>query len=231
MDEVMPIPQRARLIVVSDQRSLEDANLMFLDIKALRKKIADTFDPIIAAAHKAHSEAIAQRKLVEEPLIVAERWLNGQVTDYKREQDRIRAEEEERLRQEAIKAVAFQRLQEETERLAEAAALEAAGAKEEAEALVAEAIEEREKPIEAYVPPPAAPKVELEGAAVKTYWRAEVTDLKALCRAIVEGTCPVSYVEPNMTVLNMQARALKKEMVIPGVRAVSATSMAATGRK
>ena len=86
--EILPIPEEAKRIIIKDQTSLARANLLFLQIKILRKKIDDTFSPIIQAAHKTHQEAIAQRKLVEEPLIIAEKYLNGQVTDYKREQDR-----------------------------------------------------------------------------------------------------------------------------------------------
>ena len=228
--EVLPIPDQANMIVVKDQGTLIKANDFFLTIKALRKKIADTFDPIISKAHAAHKEALNQKAIVEAPLIVAEKYLNGQVTGYKMEQDRIRAEEEEKNRQEAIRIEAERRQKEEDERLAKAAELEASGAKEEAEALVNEAIEEKEKPIEIYIPPPATPKVELEGATVKTFWHAEVTDLKMLCKAIANGMAAVNLVEPNMTALNGMARSLKKEMNVPGVKAVSTTSMAATGK-
>jgi len=228
--EVLPIPEEAKRIIIKDQTSLARANLLFLQIKVLRKKIDDTFSPIIAAAHRTHQEAITQRKMVEEPLILAEKYLNGQVTEYKRKQDRLRAEEEEKNRLEALRLEAERRQKEEDDRLAQAAILEASGAKEEAEALVSEAIEEKEKPIEVYVPPPVTPKVELNGATVKVYWKAEVTDLKALCKAIAEGRAAVNLVEPNMTALNGMARSLKKEMNVPGVKAVSTTSMAATGR-
>lgn len=243
--EVLPIPDQAKMIVVRDQPSLSKANDFFLDINALRKKIDDTFSPIISAAHKTHQEAIAQRKKIEEPLIIAERYLNGQVTAYHQEIEKKRRKEEEIARQEAVKAEMARRKAEEDERTRQAAELEAAGATEEAEALVAETVEENQKPIEVYVPPVATPKVELEGATVKTYWRAEVYDLKALCRAIGDGKQPVAYIDPIDTqhvdtktgrkgfwpALDKQAQSLKKEMNIPGVRAVSKSSMASTGKR
>jgi len=229
--EVLSVPDRANLIIVKDQVSLTAANQVFLDIKGLRKKIEDTFSPIISAAHRTHQEAIAQRKKIEEPLIVAERYLNGQVTSYHQEIEKKRREEEEIARQEAVKAEMARRKAEEDDRIRQAAELEAAGATEEAEALVNETVEENQKPIEVYIPPPPTPKVELEGATVKTYWQAEVTDLRALCRAVADGKAAIACVEPNMTVLNAQARALKKEMAIPGVRAVSTSSMASTGKR
>jgi hypothetical protein len=228
--EVLPISDQAKMIMVKDQASLQKANMFFLDIKALRKKIAEVFNPIISKAHAAHQEALKQKADAEAPLILAEKYLNGQVTDYKREQDRIRAEEEERNRLEAIRIEAERRQKEEDERLAKAAELEASGAKEEAEAVIQEAIEEKEKPIEPYIPPPSTPKVELNGATVKTYWHAEVTDLRALCKAIGDGSQPTAYVEAKMPVLNTLATRLKKELNIPGVKAVSTTSMAATGK-
>ena len=229
--EVLSVPDRANLIIVKDQVSLTAANQVFLDIKGLRKKIEDTFSPIISAAHRTHQEAIAQRKKIEEPLIVAEKYLNGQVTAYHQEIEKKRREEEEIARQEAVKAEMARRKAEEDDRIRQAAELEAAGATEEAEALVNETVEENQKPIEVYIPPPPTPKVELEGATVKTYWQAEVTDLRALCRAVADGKAAIACVEPNMTVLNAQARALKKEMAIPGVRAVSTSSMASTGKR
>ncbi len=228
--EVMPIPQQAQMIIVKDQGSLSRANEFYLVIRGLRKKIADTFDPIISKAHAAHKEALSQKSQIEAPLVVAEKWLNGQVTIYHQEMEKKRREEEEILRQEAIKTEMERRKKEEDERLAQATELEKAGAHEEAEALIAETVEEIEKPLEAYIPPPDTPKVKMEGATVKTFWSAEVYDLKVLAKAVGEGRAPLAYIERNMTALNAQARSLKKELNIPGVKAVSTSSMSATGR-
>lgn len=228
--EVLPIPEQAKMIVVKDQGSLRLANDFFLTIKALRKKISDTFDPIISKAYAAHQEAIKQKKGIELPLIVAENYLNLQITDYKRGQDRLRAEEEEKNRLEAIRIEAEKRQKEENERLAQATILEASGAHEEAESLINEAIEEKEKPIEPYIPPPATPKIELNGATMKMYYSAKVINLEKLIKAVAEGKAPVNSLEPNMTVLNGLARSLKKEMKLDGVELIITTSMAATGK-
>ena len=229
--EVTPLPEQAKMIVVKDSVTLAKANDFFLTIKGLRKKIADTFNPIIQKANEAHKEALNQKALIEAPLIVAEKYLNGQVTDYTREQNRIREEEERRLREQAIKEEAERRAKVEAEQFAKAAELEALGEKEAAESLMQEAIEEKEKPIEVYVPPPVTPKIKLEGATVRTYWHAEIVDLLALCKAIAEGKQPLAYINPDMPLLNTLAGRLKKELSIPGVKAVSTSSVAATGRK
>ncbi len=235
--EVTPVSEQALMIRVQDQPTLTKANDMFLVLRQMRKKIADVFSPIIEAAKETkrkadatRAEAVRQQEKIEEPIIRAESYLNGQITDWKRLQDRIREAEQEKLRQQAIKEEMERRRKEEDLRLKQAVKLEKAGATEEAEALIQETIEENQKPVEIYIPPPETPRVELEGATIKEYWKAEVVNLKLLCQAIGEGKCPIAYVEPNMTALNGQARSLKKEMSIPGVRAVSTSNMAAMGR-
>jgi hypothetical protein len=235
--EVMPIPDQAKMIVVKDQESLKKANDFFIIIRALKKKIESVFGPMLKAAQVAKQKAEESRKTIalewekiEAPLNEAETYIGDQIVLYKKEQDKKRLEEEEIARQEAIKIEMERRKKEEEERIAQAAELEKAGATEEAEALVAETIEEAEKPVEIYIPPTETQKIKLEGATIKEYWHAEVVDLRALCRAVADGR-PLAYIEPNMTALNAQARSLKGELHIPGVKAVSTSSMGATGRK
>ena len=219
--EVMPIPTEARMILVKDQTSLEKANGFFLVIRGLRKKIEDTFGPIIEAAHKAHKEALAQRKKVEEPLIEAEKWLNGQVTAYHHEIEKKRREEEERLRLEAIKKAEEERKRLEDERLAAAAALEASGNHAEANGIIAEAMEEIEKPLEVYVPPPETPKVTLSGATVKTTWTFEIVN---------ETLIPRQYLMPDEKKIGAIIRANQGKIAIPGVKVIERKTLAATGR-
>jgi hypothetical protein len=219
--DVIPIPTEARMILVRDQESLEKANSFFLVIKGLRKKIADTFNPIIQKAHEAHKEALKQKAGVEEPLIVAEKWLNGQVTAYSIEQEKKRRAEEEILRQAAIIAEMERRKKEEENRISQAAALEAAGAKEEAEAVITEAMEEIEKPMEFYVPPPETPKIKLTGATMKTTWDFEIVN---------EALIPRQYLMPDTVKIGRKVRDLKGQANIPGVKVIESKSMAATGR-
>jgi hypothetical protein len=228
--EVMSFPDQVKKIIVKDPQSLVKANDFFLTLKALRKKIGDTFDPIIKKANEAHKEAINQKKLIEAPLVVAEQYLNVQVTAYKREQDRKRKEEEEELRQQAIKDEAERRKKEEDDNIARAAELEGAGATEEAAALISETIEKKEEPLTVTVPPPETPKVKLEGATVVEYWHAEVTNFRDLVKAVANGQVDLDCLEPNITVLNGFARRQQKAMAIPGVKAVAMSSMKATGR-
>lgn len=219
--EVMPIPDQAKMIVVRDQATMTRANEFFLVIKGLRKKISDVMDPIIQSAHKTHKEALSQKANLEAPLISGEKWLNGQMTTYHQEQERIRKAEEERLRQEAIQAE-MKRRQEEVERkMADAEALEAAGAKEESEQLINEAIQAKEEPVMVEVKAPETPKVVMTGVVAKKYWDFEIID---------EGKIPREYLIPDMTKIGGIVRALKEKANIPGVRVYQRSSLAATGR-
>jgi hypothetical protein len=235
--ECMPIPSQAKMILVKDEPSKCQANEFFLIIRGLRKRIAQTFDPMEKKAKEAKQKAeesrktiVQEREKLEAPLLEGENWINGQLTTYKRIQDEIRAKEQEALRQEAIKVEMARRKAEEEAKLKQAAELEASGAQYEADQVMAEALEEVEKPMEVYTPPPTTQKVELDGMASRTNWKANVVNLKALALAVGTGKAPLNLIEANLPALNRLATALKKEMAIPGVEAVSETKLVPTGR-
>ena len=87
--------EEAKGLTVTDQHSLDRAGGVLAAIKALRAEIAATFGPIIDKAHKAHKEAVAQRKKVESPLIAVEATLKRAVAAYTQEQARKAAEVEQ----------------------------------------------------------------------------------------------------------------------------------------
>lgn len=62
-----------------------------------------------------------------------------------------------------------------------------------------------------------APKV--SGISTRQNWKIEIVDIKALCRAVADGTVPESYITANEKTLGQMARALKAEFKVPGVRA------------
>lgn len=254
--DALSIPNQARAIVVSNQETLNAAGEMLTNvIKPLRKEAADVFDPIIASAHKAHKDALAGKAKVEKPLIEAEDILKRSVGSYMAEQERIRQEEEARLRR-----LAYEREQQlireaEDRRRAEEKALNEQIAREHAEELERK-IEEAEafgdSPVEiaalCNTPEPEmvrlAPEMPIfepvpvvvsrvaapAGVSTTQRWKAEVTNLQLLCRAIAEGKVPVGFVDANMTALNAMARANKQALNVPGVRAVADTTVSARGR-
>jgi hypothetical protein len=238
LPEVQEIEEvRSRFLSVAlslkilNQTTLEAGNQLFLEADSRIRAIDEKLDPKRELAYRAYQEWLKLIKELKEPYLKAKTYLNGQVTTYTLEQEKKRREEEEIARQEAVKAEMEHRKKEEGDRLSQAAELEKAGAHEEAEALIQETVEENQKPVEVYVPPPETPRVVLSGASVKTYYSAKVVNFMKLVKAVAEGRAPSNCLEANMTVLNGLARSLKKEMKIDGVEAVSISSMASTGRK
>lgn len=139
-----------------------------------------------------------------EPLERAEVAMKREALKWDQEQERVR---------QAKAAEAARKADEEKKRLeAQAAEQAKAGNKETAHAIQQAAL------FVAPVPVAAAPKI--AGETHQERWHAEVDDIRALARAVADGTVPTAYIEAVMPALNAQARALKSEMAIPGVRAV-----------
>ena len=80
---------------------------------------------------------------------------------------------------------------------------------------------------EVHVPTPiVANRVEkAEGQAIVTTWRAEVTDLFALCNVIARGELPETVVAPVMKELNALARTWRDKKSFDGVRFVKEETM------
>lgn len=207
----------AKALVVSDAEEYKVAAGFILDIGSLLKKIGATFDPMQKATHEAHKTVCAERKALENPLRAALQTVKGKMGTWS-------AEEQRRLDRIAAEEAAAQRQLDDEERLRTAEALAQAGETEAADDVMAEEV----------APPPitptrAAPKV--EGVSEVTVWKAEVTSLKELVKAVAAGTVPLSAVEPaGVSFWNQQARSLKKELNWPGVRVWSETSTRAGSR-
>lgn len=219
--EVMTLPDRAEMIVIKDQESMTRGNEFFLVIKGLRKKIADTMDPIISAAFAAHKVAVGKKKELEAPLILAETYVNGKMAAYHQEQKRIRQAEVERLRLIAIKEEEERRKKVEEERMVEAQALEAAGDKTAAEQVMAEVIQNTEAPVIIEQPQPTTPKVEMHGMAMQTYYHFDILN---------ESLIPREYLMPNESRIGAVVRSSKGKITIPGIRVWSDTRAKSTGR-
>jgi hypothetical protein len=195
--QLVPIP-------VVDADSYGAAGIRWKAIVAMEKEVNAFWDPLVDQAHKTHKALTAKRAEFLDPLGKA-----------KTEQTRLMkawAQEEERKRLE-LERLAQERARKEAEdkALAEAAELEKAGFKEAAEQTLA-----APPPPPQIVQPKAVPKG--FGSAIKTTWKAQVTDMKAFVEAVAAGRIPMGAVLPNQVLLNDQARMLKKELTWPGVR-------------
>lgn len=209
-------PDQARQLPVTTDEHYQLAGAKLLDIKALRKEIADTFDPIISKAHAAHKAACDEKRRHDAPLSDAESILKQGMLGYQQAQQRKAAEE--RARREAE-----QRRAEEELRLAEATALEEAGEPEQAAAVL----------VAPSIAPPvvvAPPVPQVKGISTKTTFKGILENKAALVKAIAAGTVPLAAVDVNNAVLQGQARMLGTELAWPGVRVVAEQSLAA-GRR
>jgi hypothetical protein len=209
-------PDRARRTPVTTDVEFREAGELLTGIKTLRKAIADACDPVVGAAYRAHKAATEQKRKLEAPLVEAESILKARMSQFQREEEDRRRREEARLREEARKA-------EEAARLEEAMRLEAEGEPELADAVL-------EQPAAVVLPPVLPPPPKVAGIATRKIYRAEVLDVRALCKGIADGSVPSNLVLPNQSALNQMATALKDSFAIVGCRVVVETSIAA-GRR
>jgi len=138
--EVATVEDQAKALKVVDTASYVAAGELWKAIKALRAKVAFTFDDLIKAAHLAHKLAVAKKKMHDDPLDAAERMVKQAMSQYDQEQERIRQEEERKQR-----LAAEESARKEREKL-EAQALKALdkGKEDKAEALMDDGAEDPE---------------------------------------------------------------------------------------
>jgi hypothetical protein len=215
-ERALTMPEQARAITITDAPSYERACEFLKAIKGLRQEIADVFDSHIKRAFDAHRALCAEKRDAEAPLAEAERIVKNGLVAWDRVQEQQREAERRRLEEEA-------RREAEDRRLAEAAALAAAGATEMADALLDEPVD---VPVVAVAP--LTPKV--NGIAYRETWSAQITDLHALVKYIAANPSHLGLLIANQTALNAQARSLKGQLRIPGVKAVCTRDVAA-GRR
>ena len=232
---------------VVDNAGYEQAGGMLKGIMALRKKISDTFDPHVKRAFEAHRALVAEKKLHEAPLMEAESIYKRAMLSYSQEQERIRREEEAKLRAKAEaeqaeirakaaaaeaaaaqKAAEQRRLADEAAaagRAAEAAKLQAkAQATETAGAEKAANLNIRADTIATPVVRSEVPKV--KGISTSKIYSCKVTDLKQLAAAVGAGTVPLLAITANTTFLNTQAKAFKEAFEYPGCEIATTEQMA-----
>lgn len=205
------LPAKAAALNVIDQVSLDMAGQALRDIKEMREKIAETFDPIVAAAFKAHRVACEQRNQFDTPLKLADTVIRGKVTGFHIEAER------RRKAQEALEAAAAAEQQKQAD--AAAQEYEEAGEPELADAV-------RQEAAVTSVPTVVAPPMATKGVSVRPVWKAEVVDFMALVKAVAEGKAPPKLLLPNEKVLGELARSLQGDLDVPGVKVTESKGLA-----
>jgi hypothetical protein len=205
----------ARKVHVTDIATRDEASENLRAVKGLMAEVTSVFGPMKQKAAEAHKTIVAAEKKQLEPLLLAEAYLKRELGAYEEVQRQARVDEARRLEAEARKRA-------EEEALLEAIHLEESGAKEEAAAVLAAPIV-----VAPVIRPQEPPKA--AGVSYRTLYSAVVTDLGALVKAVAEGKVPLAAIQPNMSVLDAQARSLKDTLAWPGVQVRSETSV--SGRR
>ena len=190
----LSIPDKAKQISIRTMDDYVRAGEIMLTIKAIRKKITDTFKPIKQKMDAAKQEVLDQERAADAPLKEAEALLSPQIINWNREQEKIRQAEEARLREIARK-------EEEERQLQEAIMAEESGNKEEAAVIM-------ETPIQAppVVLPKSVPKV--QGMSIRDNWKFRITNEKLI---------PRDYLKVDEVKIGQVVRALKSQTNIPGI--------------
>lgn len=176
----LSLADQARAVVVTDQDSLGRAGEFGKSLRDMRKQIVDYFAPIKKSAHEAWKGICAKENEAVAPIDAADAALRKTMNAYLAEQERLRREEETRLRR-----IEEEKARKEQEKLlAQAAKAEDKGQTEKAEALL-------ERAEDVYVAPVSvgrAAPVQTGNATVGTAKEltVEVVDLKAFIGALVK---------------------------------------------
>jgi len=165
-------------------------------------------------------------------LRAAETAIKGEMSRFSDEQDRI-AREEQRKREEAERQrqAEIDRKRREDEEAAMALAEEAeAKGDHEAAAEIIEEVSNPPPPEPAPAPAPIRQAPKADGIQMRDNWKAEVTNLEALVRAVATGQAPIATLQANDKVLGQTARALKGTVEYPGVRFYNDKTIVASSR-
>jgi hypothetical protein len=195
--QVLEIQQATKVLTIRNADDYKVAGEMSNAISQLRKQIDATFDPIIAKAHEAHKEAIAQKRKFSLPLEMDQRLIDGKLMAWSRQQEEIRRRKEAELAAELKK-------KQEDEALAQAEELERQGSPELAETVLQQQVE---APAPVVALPTETPRI--AGFAKRTIWRFRIVNPELV---------PREYLSPDELKIGGVVRSLKGATKIPGVQ-------------
>lgn len=183
------------------------------------------------AIHVREKDIEDMRKRLKAPILEAGRAIDEEFRKpletlrqakaaYKRELGAFLAAERKRAAEEA------ERARREAEKQRAALERQQQKAEEKGDVQKASQLAYRAATVPVVAPPPAA---KVSGIASTETWKAEVVDKAALVKAIADGLYPLDWLQVDQSALNLQARSLKNNLNIPGVRAVSNSSVRPSG--
>jgi glycyl-tRNA synthetase beta subunit len=202
-NRALSLVEQAGMVKIEDAKSYEVAGFLWKTIGEVMKEVDETFDPIISATHKAHTQACDQKKKYYVPLDKAKRDVKGLMSNYEQEQERVRLAEQKRLEEIARKEEEERRLLEaiEAEEEAKANGATAQEAAQEAEAIISEPV---------YTPPVVLPKStpKVSGLSFRTIWKFRIKDINVI---------PRQYMIPDEKAIGAVVRSSQGRIRIAGV--------------
>lgn len=203
--EALVLPEKIKEIKVDSASSLQVANTHLASVKTVRKKIAEFFDPNIDRLHKAHKEALDQKRRFDDPLKKAEDYLKFQIARYHDELERQR-----RIAEETLKKAEEERKRLEEEQIKKAIEAEEKGDSQKAEQILNEIPEVKPVPI---IPP----KPKLEGTSIRKILKWKIIDEKKV---------PREFLMLDSSKITRIVQETKGEIQIPGIEVYFETSIA-----
>lgn len=234
--DAIAILNRAKMIKVTCKADQDIALTEVSKIKKFSQRLEAGRKKITAPLDAAKKAVMDLFRGPAEDLEEAERLYKRELLSFEQEQRRRAEEAQRKIEEDARKEEERKRkIKEDQEKawrekeeaaskdaerlLAEGKAEEAQKAMDLANKAAKKAEERAEEADQVYVPRPIVEEVEkAEGQSVVCTWKAEVTDLFALCNAIARGELPETVVAPVMKELNALARTWKNKKTFEGVR-------------
>jgi hypothetical protein len=210
---------RVALPITSHEDYVQVADAL-KEVKSFTKQVQEFFAPLKEKAHAAWKALTTKENETLAPARAWEAECKTALATWDAEQERLRLEEQRRL-----EAVARQ--QEEQRRLEEAAALEAEGIAEADKGKLAEAERLIDEPVETPVVVVEKATPQIAGISFRENWDARVVDLQALIRFVAQNPTHQNLLQPNLIALRAQAKSLKGNLSIPGVKPFSTRVVAA----
>lgn len=199
----------AKELTIFSPALYEIADKHIVQGEGIKKAIKETVDPIVSERHKAHKEATKFRAALIDPIEEGSKLLIQKMKVYKQEQDRKAEEEKKRLEEE-------QKKRHEENCLKEAAALEDAGAPQEAIEAVLDFAEDLQPEI-------FVPTQELRSKTSFTPdWKIEVIDEFAIPEEFIIRIVNVRAIEKLV-------KDRKGNIKIPGIKVIETEKTRRTG--
>jgi len=197
----------AKSMQVNDNVSNQKASNYLRIVKNFQKQIKEELRPAIEQAHNLHKGLVAQEKRFLKPLQDAEQMIKMKISNFLKEEERIRREEQAKAEEKARR--------EEEKRKAE---LEAQAKKHEEAGRTEKAEERRQMAEEVHSPVPVVPDQvqKQEGIAKRVTWTYKIIDEKLV---------PREYLMVNTSKIGGVVRAMKGDTNIPGVKVVKEESV------